>query len=110
MLSWLKFKKIARVSPRHVSPHTRRVTCSSQRPCLVGADRCLQSDGMTNSRLQAKPAWFVVDYPVPYAYSQRFLNMTGGTPPAVWTNEQRQFASAVWAQDSMIGAVLLTWA
>ena len=58
------------------------------------------------SHLQAKPAWYQAGYPVPYAYSQRFLNMTGGTAPAVWNPEERQFASAVWAQDVMVGAVL----
>ena len=29
--------------------HTRRVTCSTQRPCLFDADWCLQSDAMPDS-------------------------------------------------------------
>ena len=33
-------------------PHTRRVTCSTKCPRLSGADRCVQSDVMPDSRLQ----------------------------------------------------------
>ena len=29
-------------------PHTRRVLCSSWYPCWVGAEWCLQSDGVAN--------------------------------------------------------------
>ena len=41
-------------------------------------------------------------YPVPEPYNLRFNNQTGEG----WTDMQRQFASAVWAQDVMVGAVL----
>lgn len=49
-----------------------------------------------------KPSWYDGDYPVPYEYSQEFLNETA----AGWSNTQRQFAAAVWAQDKIVGAVL----
>ena len=47
---------------------------------------------------------YVNDYPVPYPYNTRFSNDT----TAGWSDTQRAFAAAVWAQDVMIGAVLDT--
>jgi uncharacterized sulfatase len=43
--------------------------------------------------------------PVPYPYNTKFLNestSSGGT----WSDKELQFASAVWAQDVIVGAVL----
>ena len=42
--------------PSSVSPHMRRATRSTRCQCLWDADRCLQSDVMANSRLQAAAA------------------------------------------------------
>ena len=41
-----------------------------------------------------KPGFYAAGYPVPHPYNQRFLNESA----KAWTNQQRQFASAVWAQ------------
>ena len=53
---------------------------------------------------RASPLGYVNDYPVPYPYNTRFSNDT----TAGWSDTQRAFAAAVWAQDVMIGAVLDT--
>jgi arylsulfatase A-like enzyme len=58
--------------------------------------------GFLNGNTQDNPSWYAPDNPVPYTYSQRFLNETG---PG-WNNVQTQFAAAVWAQDEIVGAVL----
>jgi arylsulfatase A-like enzyme len=43
-------------------------------------------------------------WPTPLAYMSRFGDGSG--PYADWPLQQRQFASAVWAQDEIVGAVL----
>ena len=37
-------------------PRTRRVAYSTSHPCLIGTDWCWQSDGVTDSRIQAAAA------------------------------------------------------
>ena len=53
-----------------------------------------------------KPALFSSYNPVPYPWNQKFANETVGQNGALWTNKEKLFASAVWAEDAMVGAVL----
>lgn len=39
-----------------MTPHARRLQCTSWRPYLLDADRCVQSNVMTDLRLQVRPA------------------------------------------------------
>jgi uncharacterized sulfatase len=51
-----------------------------------------------------KPKLFSAYNPVPYPYNTKFENETG----KLWTDKEILFASAVWAQDTIVGAVLDT--
>ena len=50
----------------------------------------------------AKPELYANAYPVPYPFNKKFAEMEG----KLWTDAEKLFASAVWAQDVMVGAVL----
>ena len=45
--------RISRLMPPTHTCHPRRVTCCAKRPCLSGADWCLQSDAATNPPIHA---------------------------------------------------------
>ena len=44
--------QLPRISRSHATPITRRVMCSFWCPCVVDADRCVQSDGVSKLELQ----------------------------------------------------------
>ena len=46
------------------------------------------------------------DWPTPLVYMSYFGNGSGAGPFADWPLQQRQFASAVWAQDQIVGGVV----
>ena len=48
------------------------------------------------------PSWFSSNQPVPYEFSQSFLNQSGSE----WSADLKQFAAAVWAQDAIVGSIL----
>jgi arylsulfatase A-like enzyme len=56
-----------------------------------------------------KPALYSAYNPVPYPYNTKFADANASSPtPELWSAKEKLFASAVWAEDVMVGAVLDT--
>jgi hypothetical protein len=55
-----------------------------------------------------KPALFSSYSPVPFPYNEKFANKSKIAPSGreMWTDQEKLLASAVWAEDVMVGAVL----